>query len=206
MTADKDDPRFDEFYLSGNELRLFIALFMTAMPSYVGLGFETRDVHHTPAPNEHYTKLYVFQMASGPKATHGPYEWGKNGHLFSAITRLRRYADAIWPTVRHRRTRWLIAPDATAHNKVLAWTQADAPEYLFLANTDLDHAATRFGLPVLCSPPEGDARSPSTTLIADWSTCGPIPPGDRTLPFNGAQHWVACLAPGEGRVYRVHHR
>jgi hypothetical protein len=27
MTADKDDPRFDEFYLKGNELRLFLAFF-----------------------------------------------------------------------------------------------------------------------------------------------------------------------------------
>ena len=39
--------------------------------------------------------LYVFQESGGPKATHGPYFWGRNGHLFSTVTRLRRYADAI---------------------------------------------------------------------------------------------------------------
>ena len=33
MTADKDDPRFDKFYVSGNEFRLFTALFLTNMPT-----------------------------------------------------------------------------------------------------------------------------------------------------------------------------
>ncbi|MCC6412959.1 MAG: hypothetical protein IT270_14940, partial [Saprospiraceae bacterium] len=57
MTADKDDPRFDNFYLEGNEVRHFVALFLNDMPSYMGLGFECRDPHPEPAPNEHYTKL-----------------------------------------------------------------------------------------------------------------------------------------------------
>lgn len=35
MTADKDDPRFDEFYLAGNEVRFFCALFLTDLPSYM---------------------------------------------------------------------------------------------------------------------------------------------------------------------------
>ena len=33
LTADKDDPRFDEFYLGGSEVRLCLALFVTTMPS-----------------------------------------------------------------------------------------------------------------------------------------------------------------------------
>ena len=94
MTADKDDPRFDGFYLRGNLLRLFCALLLTDMPSYQGLGFETRDRHDLPAPNEHYTKLYVFQETSGPKATSGPYRWGRNAVLYSAWTRLREFVDA----------------------------------------------------------------------------------------------------------------
>jgi hypothetical protein len=198
MTADKDDPRFDEFYRAGSELRLFVALFLTAMPSYMGLGFEVRDVHYAPAPNEHYTKLYVFQLKEGPKATYGPYVWGKNGHLFSAITRLRRYADAIWPVLKDRPVRWLLAPDATAQNKVVAWTQADRPRYVFLANTDLEHPARRFGLPLL------PVLAPAPVLGAELSTAGwTIPEADQELAFNGKHYRVALLRPGEGRVYRV---
>ncbi|HMP12896.1 MAG TPA: hypothetical protein PKD70_03380 [Saprospiraceae bacterium] len=47
MTGDKDDPRFDHFYLKGNEARFFIGLFLTDMPSYMALGFECRDPHRT---------------------------------------------------------------------------------------------------------------------------------------------------------------
>jgi hypothetical protein len=206
MTADKDDPRFDEFYVGGSELRLFLALFFTGMPSYMGLGFETRDVHHEPAPNEHYSKLYVFQMASGPKATQGPYVWGANGHLFNAVTRLRLYADALWPQLAGRPVRWLIPPDAMAQNKVLAWTQADvprtdAPAYVFLANTDIEHPVVRFGLPFGDTPPGGSTLP--LALVADFTTQMNIPAPDRTLPFNGVHYWVSYLAPGEGRVYRV---
>jgi hypothetical protein len=203
MTADKDDPRFDEFYLAGNELRLFIALFLTAMPSYMGLGFEARDVHPTPAPNEHYTKLYVFQMTSGPKATHGPYVWGTNGHLFSTITRLRSYADAIWSSIRGRPIRWLVPPDATAHNKIVAWTQANTPQFVFLANCDVQQPVVRFGLPT--PRPESLLSDPQPTLDADLSTAAAIPPADQVLVFNGKHYRVTSLAPGEGRVYRVCH-
>jgi hypothetical protein len=198
MTADKDDPRFDEFYLAGSELRLFVALFLTTMPSYMALGFEVRDVHHIPAPNEHYTKLYVFHITDGPKATYGPYVWGKNGHLFSTITRLRRYADAIWPIIKDRPIRWLLPPDATAQSKVIAWTQADGPEFVFLANTDLQHPVVRFGLP----SPSGIA--PPSMLTGDLSTARiAIPPPDQKLAFNGKHYRITHLEPGEARVYRV---
>jgi hypothetical protein len=36
----------------------------------MSLGYEQRDPHPVPAPNENYTKLYVFQLDEGPKATH----------------------------------------------------------------------------------------------------------------------------------------
>ncbi|MDZ7935597.1 MAG: hypothetical protein U5M51_11700 [Emticicia sp.] len=60
MTADKDDPRFDEFYRTANYLRLFTSLFLTDMPSYVGLGFETRNMHLERGKNEEYTKAIRF--------------------------------------------------------------------------------------------------------------------------------------------------
>lgn len=140
MTADKDDPRFDEFYLQGNELRLFLALFLTDMPSYVALGFETRDPHQTPALNEFYTKLYVFQLAEGKNATHGPYRWGRNGELFTRLTCLREFADQILPEIRDQKIHWLLPPDPGGQPGLLAWTMAENPAYTFVANLDLETA------------------------------------------------------------------
>lgn len=135
MTADKDDPRFDEFYLKGNEIRLFCGLFLTDMPSYVGLGFELRDPHPTPAPNEHYTKLYVFQEKKGPKATRHAYVWGKNGALFSHLSRIRVISGQILPEIFGQPIQWLVPPDASAKQKWVAW---EVGKYVFLANFDLE--------------------------------------------------------------------
>ncbi len=193
MTADKDDPRFDLFYRSGNEARLFIALCLTDMPSYMGLGFETRDVHLAPAPNEHYTKLYVFHETSGPKATYGPYIWGQNGDLYSSVTRMKLFLDKIWPQLRGRETRWLIAPDAIGENPLIAWTQRDTPEYVFVVNT-AERAIGRFVLPGFGS---------ETRLEYAFSTQGHTNEPDAQIVFNGLQHLVPSLTAGEGRVYRA---
>lgn len=147
MTGDKDDPRFDEFYLRGNEVRLFMALFITDMPSYMGLGFECRDPHPTPAPNEHYTKLYVFKMTDGPKNTKGPYQWGANEALFNRLTQIRQWADELLPEINGAITQWLLPPDATAGAKLLAWTQENSSRFIFLANLDLDKPAVHAKLP-----------------------------------------------------------
>jgi hypothetical protein len=97
-----------------------------------------------------------------------------------------------------RPVRWLLAPDATAQNQVVAWTQADRPEYVFLANTDLAHPVMRFGLPLLPIP------VPAPALSADFSTSRmPVPGADQKLVSNGKHYRVALLRPGEGRVYRV---
>jgi hypothetical protein len=197
ITGDKDDPRFDRFYLSGNALRLFIATFLTDMPSYVALGFETRDIHHQPAPNEHYTKLYVFQEKVGPKATSGPYIWGQNGALFHSVTRLRLYAEGIFAQIRGRPTRWLILPDATGEQKHIAWTQGDGkPDYVFVVNTDAVHDIQNVKVP--CT---ADAAG-AVRLVADFSTAGNIPESDRCLELQGKGFSVRHLAPSEGRVYR----
>jgi hypothetical protein len=194
MTADKDDPRFDEFYLGANGARLFIALFLGDISSYMALGFETRDVHYEPAPNEHYSKLYVFQEKSGPKATHGPYVWGTNGFLYSTITRLRRYLDSIWDEIKGCTTRWLIPPDATGNSKIVAWTQQETPNFVLLANTDPDNAVGSFGLPEI---------SGVNQLVCEFSTVVPVHEFDQFLTSNGKHFRVGHLAPGEGRVYRV---
>lgn len=133
MTADKDDPRFDSFYLHGNVARLFIAFFLD-MPSYMGLGFESRDIHTQPAPNEQYTKLYVFQIDKGPKTTNGPYQWGQNGQLFYQLTRLKVYADSIREIINGESSQWLLPPDPKGARKVIAWTIKSNPTYIFIAN------------------------------------------------------------------------
>ena len=194
MTSDKDDPHFDAFYRAGNALRLFMAFFLTDMPSYMGLGFETRDRHDKPAPNEHYTKLFVFQERSGPKATLGPFLWGKNMELFSQVTRLKLYLEKSWQQLNSRPIRWLIAPDACGANPLLAWTQADHAEYIFIANTSLEKPSGAFGLPTPgCSGP----------CQLEFSTSQEILSGDQSLAFNGMVYPVTNLGPAEGRVYRI---
>lgn len=205
ITGDKDDPRFDQYYMAGNALRLFIALFLTDMPSYTALGFETRDVHLSPAPNEHYTKLYVFQERSGPKATTGPYVWGRNGALFGILTRLKLYVDGIFSQVEGRPTHWLVHPDPTGEQKHIAWTQSPrsgdgGPDYVFVANTDTHHAIHNFNLPRMPNWAEGGQ------LEFEFSTARRPIQVDKALTFNGRGYRVLQLAPGEGRVYRVVHR
>jgi hypothetical protein len=134
MTADKDDPRFDSFYLKGNEIRMFLGLFLTDMPSYMALGFEQRDPHAYPAPNEHYTKLYVFQLSEGDKATHGSYQWGQNGDLFRNLCILKSISDRIGKTIENQEIEWLIAPDLTGQNKIIAWTQKENRQFIFVVN------------------------------------------------------------------------
>ncbi len=139
MTADKDDPRFDEFYLKGNEIRMFMGLFLTDMPSYVGLGFEQRDPHPYPAPNEHYTKLYVFQLSEGEKATHGKYQWGQNGTLFQNLNILKIISEKINQDIENQPIEWLIEPKTYGQGKVIAWTQKINAKYIFIVNLDTDN-------------------------------------------------------------------
>ena len=173
MTADKDDPRFDEFYVKGNELRLFCGLFLTDMPSYMGLGFEIRDTHLTPAPNEHYTKLYVFQINEGTKATRGPYVWGINGELFHQLTRIRLFAEKILPQIQDMPIQWLSAPDEEGKEILIAWK---IDTYLFIANFDLEHPHS---IAAIFAPEE--AQFLFSTVRED--------------------EFSSLLAPGEGRVY-----
>ena len=139
ITADKDDPRFDGFYHRGNVVRYFIALFLTDMPSYYSLGFETRQANTSRNKNETYSKLYVFQIhddLESDKVTHGPYEWGKNTDQFAVLSRIRDFAEAVWTGIEGKNVRWLLAPDATAQRKLVAW-QVD--NYVFVANLDTEN-------------------------------------------------------------------
>lgn len=151
ITADKDDPRFDEFYQTGNLVRYFIGLFLTDMPSYYSLAFEVRNRHEERDKNEKYTKLYVFQIhddAETDKVTHGPFEWGDNMEQFRKMTHLRLFAESIWSVIAGQEIRWILPPDATAKNKLIAWTQANQPTYIFVANLDSEHDAELKNVPL----------------------------------------------------------
>lgn len=137
MTADKDDPRFDEFYRTANYLRLFVSLFLTDMPSYVGLGFETRNMHLERGRNEEYTKLYVFAIRDDndrDKVTHGPFVWGKNHYQFHLFQQMHQLAENIWDEIKERDIKWLLEP--TEEQKLMVWTLKDNPKYIFVVNFD----------------------------------------------------------------------
>lgn len=194
MTADKDDPRFDKFYRDGNEARLFMAFFLTDMPSYMGLGFETRDVHIMPAPNEHYTKLYVFQELNGPKATKGPYIWGKNAPLFHNLTRIRQYAAQILLHIDEQSVHWLLPPDAKGYKKVIAWTQADKPQYVFVVNLDLNKETKNVKIPFL-------KKEEKQALTLSFST-HPATLIEHNALRNNEKNWtIEKLKSGEGQVF-----
>jgi len=203
ITADKDDPRFDSFYLAGNEVRLFLALFLTDMPSYTALGFETRDPHPEPWPNEHYTKLYVFEAEGESnlypsKARGGPYRWGYNGALFANLTRLHCFADCVLPGLAGRGVRWLLAPDPRAECRVVAWMPwPGPPDWVFLANLDLQAPSGYFALPAVPGHLEG------RSLEAVFSTAGEMSAAAAAVTWNGVHYRVAGLAPGEGRACRA---
>lgn len=189
MTADKDDPRFDSFYLQGNEIRYFIALFLTDMPSYMGLGFECRDAHPTPAPNEHYTKLYVFQTQGGSKHTSGPYQWGQNRQLYAKLVRQKMLAESIFSDIQGAKTAWLLPPDLSGLEKVIVWAQQENPRYLFIAN--LNTVSARYHLTL------------SLPDAASWQTCFSTEREDLAgWPIVSGTIVLEELLPGEGLVLR----
>ena len=195
MTGDKDDPRFDRFYLAGNEARLFLALFLPDMPSYMALGFELRDRHDLPAANEHYTKLYVFHRATGPTATHGPYVWGSNVGLFGRITRIRQLADAYAAHLDPATVTWLRPPDSTGAERLIAWL-LDGPERLLgVVNLDTARSAPPQSIP-------GAAVSdPPSRWVPAFSTEGELEGG--SLAWTGTGWALDAMAPGEARLYRA---
>jgi hypothetical protein len=193
MTGDKDDPRFDKFYIHNNEARYFMGLFLGDMPSYMALGFQCRDTHLEPAPNEHYTKLYVFQIDKGSKATHSNYIWGKNGHLYHNLTRIKLYADMMIKEIHGLSTRWLLPPDATGYRKVMVWTQFELSQYVFVVNLNTQPIKA-------IKIPQLDTKR---SLVFEFSTCGDILEVDKILNFNGVNYHLDSLQAGECRVYKI---
>jgi hypothetical protein len=197
MTGDKDDPRFDSFYINGNTLRLFLALFIPDMPSYMALGFELRDAHEEPAPNEHYTKLYVFKERHGPKATTGPYRFGSNRRLFSSLSRVRGIADRYLPLLSRSRTTWLLEPDPQAHTQVISWLvetdDEDRRPLICIVNLDTENSRQRVIVPLaqrreLKPVFSSNSESVTASLVA--------------VPFPGVRRYILTeIGPGECLIY-----
>ena len=194
MTGDKDDPRFDAFYLQGNEARYFIALFLPEMPSYTALGFELRDPHPTPAPNEHYTKLYVFHLEMGKNATNGDYIWGHNQLLFNRLNRMRVISDWLVPIIKNEKVIWLQLPSANGSNKVIAWSVGI---WVFVVNLDIENDATNVAL----TPPQYFGQN-ETTLYLEFTTLDWGTKTDNTLIIKDLKFEIENIKAGEGRIYR----
>ncbi len=215
MTGDKDDPRFDEFYLAGNEVRLFLALLLRDTPSYMALNFEVRDIHRSPAPNEHYTKHYVFHEDAGPKATTGPFRFGRNGRLFYRLSRIRHFADRYLPRVADSHLQWLLPPDATAGQRVVAWGYGnDVLQWVCVANTGTKGPSPAIRVPLPPVPRTGVQHRGNSErhLVPVFSTepgRGAMPDQDSTaaarLVFDAPMPYLHLdgLLPSEGRVYKV---
>jgi hypothetical protein len=191
ITADKDDPRFDEFYHSGNLVRYFIALFMTELPSYVAAGFELRNLHLERGPNEEYSKLYVFQIHDEQeidKVTRGPYRWGQNQEQFEKITELRQWAEKILPACEGAELRWLNYPDPTLSVRYCAWQLAD---YVFVCNLNGHEEVRHVHIP---------ERVGGRELLATYSSEGLA---EETIRGNGLFFTLSPLQPGECRIYTI---
>ena len=187
ITGDKDDPRFDQFHHHGEIARTFTGLFLDRLPLYTALGYEQRDRHYRPAPNEHYTKLYVFQEKSGPKSVSGPWQWGGNFALFADLEDLHRFAagslahlggDAGKVAVRESGLVWWQRPD----------TYGDAV-HLFVANFSSGRQQVALPLP-------GAYRG--ADLLYAWPAAV-----HHSLPVREDRLLIGELAGGGVRCYRL---
>lgn len=209
MTADKDDPRFDAAYRAGSAVRLFVSLLVPDLPSYMALGFESRDVHDRPAANEFYSKLYVFRQSAGPNVTVGPYRWGHNDALLAAVTRIRAFADEISADLASGSVRWLLPPDPTDSDAVIAWLIEGRTRWLCVANLDGRQASGQVGIPraaVPAAPEAWDLAFDVTEPLADARSAADearqAHPVSSILRSNGP-HWpMSAMPPGAGLVFR----
>lgn len=192
ITADKDDPRFDGYYQTGNLVRYFVALFMSELPSYVGAGFELRGVNMERAPNEAYSKLFVFRIsdpAETNKVTTGPYQWGKNRENFANITKMREWAELLLPAFHNQPVEWLAYPDPTLGVFYIAWMVRDC---LFVCNLN-GSAETRHV--TVRQKQTGIALMLLYTSAVDWP--------DDVPGNNGIFYTLPALYPDECRIYKL---
>jgi hypothetical protein len=175
----------------------------------MALGFESRDVHDRPAANEFYSKLYVFRQSAGPNVTVGPYRWGHNDALLAAVTRIRAFSDEISADLASGSVRWLLPPDPTDSDAVIAWLIEGRTRWLCVANLDGRQASGQVGIPraaVPAAPEAWDLAFDVTEPFADARSAADearqAHPVSSILRSNGP-HWpMRAMPPGAGLVFR----
>ena len=122
MTGDKDDPRFDEFYLTGNEARLFTALSSPICPV---IWRSVSNAGTLTPPRRPTSTIPSSTSSASAVARRRPevYVFGKTPG-FTTGYQPASAAEQILPQIVSADTHWLLPPDATAATRVIAWTQS----------------------------------------------------------------------------------
>ncbi|WP_116124770.1 hypothetical protein [Lewinella sp. IMCC34183] len=187
ITGDKDDPRFDHFHHHGEVARLFTGLFLGRLPLYYSLGFEQRDRHYSPAPNEYYTKLYVFRERNSPKAVSGPWRWGGNLELLTALQQVHRFAAGTLPHLGAAAGAVSVREDGCAY-----WLRPDTygdADLLFVVNFAAQER--ELTLDVVTSATQADLLFTS------------LPAAHHLLPVRARSLSLGMLGSGGCRCYRL---
>ena len=104
------------------------------------------------------------------------------------------FNELYWPELKNTTTSWLISPDPTAQQLLIAWTQQEQPALLFLVNLGTASAAVNTSLL--------DANLP-----ADWQLEGLFSSQqtafEETARWNNTSITTSELADGECRVYKI---
>ena len=109
--------------------------------------------------------------------------------MYANLVRQKLLAEAIVPRIRDAGTAWLCPPDPAGVEKMLAWTQAGRPEYVFVANFDTQERKSGVAVP---APPDAGWELFFSTVT-------------EVLPAGSAhsgQIHIPEIGPGEGIVFR----
>jgi hypothetical protein len=111
---------------------------------------------------------------------------------------MKLFLENVWEDIAGKKTRWLLPPDPTGENTLLAWTQESAsPKYIFAANTNTENAIPNVGIPLT----RGSHLQDKYQLV--FSTDLDCPSIGEVLFSNDIHHKIHTLNPGEGRAYRI---
>ncbi|MEL6276209.1 MAG: hypothetical protein AAFU03_14000, partial [Bacteroidota bacterium] len=174
--------------------RLFTGLFLAEMPTYYSLGYAQRDIHPYPQPNELYTKLYVFYLNDGPKATQGPYQWGKNTQQFFQFQRIFQRAGVLLSQLGDGTT-WKLPPDPTGGRSHFAWMRSSGSiQYLFIVNFG-QKSINNTHLPI--------ASEEITSVQIIFSTHELETRVDRTVAYGEMSLFLDFIGAGEGLILEI---
>lgn len=131
FTNDSDLPDHQELYQSfeANILRFFMALFMNNT-SYMGIGFETRDL--LPQNDCNFSNFYVKEQDS-------EFKFGNNQDLYENILEMRN----LYSEYREIIETSLACLHKTCSDKIFAWSySSNNKNLLFITNFDTENSDT----------------------------------------------------------------